>query len=67
MAENRGINYFNVDFYEIRNRDLWLEYLPKFLKHPIKFLLKVWDKLGFYMEKLKRPFRAIKNFFKNIK
>lgn len=64
MAENRGVNYFNLDYDIIKNRDNWLNYLPRPLKYFMNIIFKIWDKSGYYLEKLKRPFRAIKNFFK---
>lgn len=64
MSENRAFNYFNLNTYDIESRDAWIKHLPKYLGYFIKFLLKIWDFMGYFLEKLKRPFRWIKIFFK---
>lgn len=64
MAQNRAINYLNLHDYDIETRDDWLNSLPKYLKFFIKGLLKIWDYMGYILEKLKRPFRWIKVFFR---
>lgn len=64
MAENRAIKYFNLNTYELENRDAWIKNLPKFIGYFIKLLLRLWDFIGMSLEKLKRPFRWIRVLFK---